>query len=202
MAAGHDGNIYTVSGGGLLVYNASGKLLKTLEPPDGQYIHDVAVGADGTLVLGCDNDVIATMTPDGEVLNIIKDAFAGNGGDDELDMRVAVDGAGNIYALGSFNYAVFKFNRDGKFVNRFGSEGDNAGQFTGPYAIGVDNQGRIYVSDFKGIQVFDGDGRYLNVFDPGGIVFGIAFDDQGKFYASSNNEMIYRFNIQKPSTGQ
>ena len=202
MAMDHSGHIFLVTDVTVVEYSASGQLIKTYSMPEDNFANTVAVGADGTLVIGCDNDVIITMTPDGRVQHTINGAFADNGGDDELDVRVAVDGSGNIYALGTFNNAVFKFNRDGKFINRFGSEGDNPGQFTAPDAIAVDGQGRVFVSDFKGVQVFDSNGLYLNVFDPGGAIFGMAFDDQGKLYVASNREAIYKLSIQQPSTGK
>ena len=201
MAAGHNGNIFLVSEVKVFEYDANGTLVKALPLPGDNFANSVAVGADGTVVVGCDNDVIVILNPDGNVVNTITGAFANNGGTDELDVRVAVDGLGNIYALGTFNNAVFKFNPQGKFINRFGSEGDNQGQFRAPDAVAVDGYGRVYVSDFKGIQVFDANGLYLTSFDPGGAVFGMAFDDQGKLYATSNSQTVYRFNIQKPSTG-
>jgi DNA-binding beta-propeller fold protein YncE len=200
MAMDHNGNLYLVSEVKVLEYDSNGNLLRTLELPNEAFANSVAVGADGKIIVGCDNDEIVILTSDGTVLNDIKGAFASNGGTVELDVRVAVDGTGNIYALGTFNNAVFKYNPQGKFINRLGSEGDNPGQFTAPDAITVDGQGRVYVSDVKGIQVFDANGRYLDVWDPGGAIFGLATDDQGKIYASSNSQTIFRFAVQKPST--
>ena len=78
-----------------------------------------------------------------------------------------------------FNNAVFKFGPDGKYINRFGGDGDRAGQFRAPGAIAVDGKGRVYVSDSKGIQIFDGEGRYIDVFKPdGGFASGMIFNDR------------------------
>ena len=70
-----------------------------------------------------------------------------------MSIRVAADGLGNVYALGQFNDAVFKFSPDGRFLTKFGGDGDEAGQFRAPGAIAVDNQGRVYVADFKGTDI-------------------------------------------------
>jgi sugar lactone lactonase YvrE len=103
---------------------------------------------------------------------------------------VAVDGLGNIYALGSFNNAVFKFSPEGKYLTRFGSDGDQPGQFRAPSAIAVDGKGRVYVSDFKGIQVFDGNGRYLAVFDPGGTASGMVFNDKDELFVAARKHVV------------
>ena len=104
--------------------------------------------------------------------------------------RVAIDGLGNIYALGTFNNAVFKFGPDGKFLTRFGDNGDQTGQFHSPFAIAVDGKGRVYVSDIKGVQVFDGNGRYLKVFKPDGLAFGMVFNDNNELIMAVRNHVL------------
>lgn len=93
--------------------------------------------------------------------------------------------------------AVFRFSPEGKFVNRFGSDGDGKGQFRAPNAIAVDGQSRVYVSDIRGIQVFDADGRYLaSIGVPNsGVVFGMVFDDQNALYVVANNSKVLKFEI-------
>jgi len=98
-------------------------------------------------------------------------------------MRVAVDGLDQIYALGSFNEVVFKFTADGRFVNRFGSRGNEPGQFTSPSAIAIDQQGNVYIADMLKILIFDSDGRFIDQFEaPGGAPSGLAFDQQNNLY--------------------
>jgi sugar lactone lactonase YvrE len=140
---------------------------------------------------------VAHMDINGKVLSTIPDAISTVSGDPELDSRIAIDGEGNVYLLGTFNSAVFKFGPDGKYLNKFGSDGDKPGQFRAPYAIAVDGQGNVYVSDVKGIQVFDKDGRYVDVINLDGACFGMAFDDQGKLYITTNVNKIIKFAISK-----
>jgi hypothetical protein len=107
---------------------------------------------------------------------------------------VAADGKGNLYALGTFNNAVFKFSPEGKYLSRFGGEGDEPGQFRAPDAIAVDGLGRVYVSDFKGIQAFDSSGRYLAIISMPDYLpaFGLAFDDQNQLYVAARTR-IFKF---------
>jgi sugar lactone lactonase YvrE len=104
--------------------------------------------------------------------------------------RCAVDGWGYIYALGIFNNAVFKFGRDGKFINRFSGAGDQPGQFRAPYSIAVDGRGRVYVGDMKGIQVFDADGRYLTILNLKGVAFGMVFNDKNELFVVARDHVI------------
>ncbi len=107
--------------------------------------------------------------------------------------RAALDGLGNVYVIGGFSergklhQAVFKYDPTGAFVNRFGSAGNEPGQFRAPHAIAVDGHGRVYVSDIRGLQVFDGDGRFLERLDVGGTVFGMVFNDQDELFVVERN---------------
>ena len=120
----------------------------------------------------------------------IRAAISSASGESELDTKVAMDGLGNIYALGTFNDAVFKFGPDGKFLTRFGDAGEQPGQFRAASAIAVDGKGRVYVSDIKGIQVFDRNGRYLTVFKPEGSRSGMVFNDKGELFIAARKQVL------------
>lgn len=51
---------------------------------------------------------------------------------------------------------VLKFNSDGKFITKFGTYGNQPGEFRDPEHLAVDDDGNVYVSDRKNndIQVF------------------------------------------------
>lgn len=197
LAADHKGNVFVVSSTTIYRYDATGKLLGQIKSTDaeGYVLDDVAASADGTLYVIGGGETITHMDIKGKVFKIVPAAVSTVSGDSELDSKIAVDGEGNIYLLGTFNNAVFKFDSDGKYINKFGGDGDEPGQFHAPDTIAVDGQGRIYVSDIKGIQVFDGDGRYLDLIKFDGASFGMAFDDQGKLYITTNLNKIIKFSI-------
>ena len=103
---------------------------------------------------------------------------------------MAIDGLGNIYALGTFAQGVFKFSPEGKFLNRFGGAGHQPGQFSAAHAIAADGKGRVLVSDSQGIQVFDSDGRYITLFKPEGYASGMVFNDKNELLVAARNKVL------------
>jgi len=192
LAADRKGTIYVAESGRIDRYRGeTGEKLGALEYQRNGF-DDVTVGADGGLVTAwqSNRDDIVVFDANGKLVRTIPEAISGASGDSELATRVAVDGAGFIYALGRFNNGVFKFGRDGKFMNRFGSDGDQPGQFRAPYSIAVDGYGRIYVGDMKGIQVFDANGRYLALINSKGMAFGMAFNDKNELFVVARDHVI------------
>ena len=81
---------------------------------------------------------------------------------------VAWDRAGNIYnadGIGA-NNRIAKFDKDGRFLEHWGSTGSGPGQFNGVKALAIDAQGNVYAADAgnKRIQVFDAKGTYKSEF--------------------------------------
>src|SRR5678815_5570894 len=191
LAADRQGTVYVAEGGRIHRYRGeNGEKLGTLEYERSGF-DDVATAADGGLVTvwQSNRDDIVVFDKNGKVVRTIPEAISGTSGDSELAMRVAVDGAGNIYALGRFNNGVFKFGRDGKFMNRFGSDGDQPGQFRAAYSIAVDGYGRVYVGDIKGIQVFDANGRYLATINLKNMAFGMVFNDKNELFVVARDHV-------------
>jgi hypothetical protein len=200
LAVDRQGTVYVAHGTELFAYEGgTGELLGQIQYADGWGFEDVATTADGGLVTSwyMNRDDIVRFDAQGNAVLTIQSAISEQSGDSELDTRVAADGLGNIYALGTFNNAVFKFTPEGKFVNRFGGGGDEPGQFRAPFSIAVDGQGRVYVGDFKGIQVFDGDGRYLDLIKVDGPAFGLAFNAQNELVVAARHQVI-KYVLQQP----
>jgi DNA-binding beta-propeller fold protein YncE len=185
LAADRKGTVYVVEGGKIHRYQGeNGTQLQDLPYDDGYGFDDATVGADGSVIAAWyrNRDDIVRFNSNGQVANTIRAAISGASGDSELNTRVAVDGLGNVYALGHFNGAVFKFSPEGKFMNQFGGQGEQPGQFRAAQAIAVDGKGRVFVSDIKGIQVFDGNGRYLRMFKSEGGGSGMVFNDNNELF--------------------
>lgn len=193
MAADRSGRVYVVVYGKILLYDATGRALGEIAPPERGYIDSLDIAADGSLVAISRGEDIVWYSPDFEVVRVLEDAVSSISNDSELSSHIAVDGLGNLYVLGRFNDAVFVYGPDGKFKNRFGSDGDQPGQFRAPYVLEVDGKGRIFVSDSKGVQVFENDGRYIDVIDVTYVANGLAFDDLGRLYVTTNQYKVEKY---------
>jgi hypothetical protein len=193
LAADRKGTVYVVEGGKIHRYQSdTGTQLEDLPYDDGWGFDDATVGADGSVIAAWyrNRDDIVRFSNSGQVTKTIRAAISGASGDSELNTRVAVDGLGNIYALGHFNSAVFKFTPEGKFLNQFGGAGEQPGQFRAPQAIAVDGKGRVFVSDIKGVQIFDGNGRYLRTFSSEGGASGMVFNDKNELFVVGRKHVI------------
>ena len=88
-------------------------------------------------------------------------------GDGQFDHPgdVALDSSGELlYVTDSRNNRIQKFDSNGKFITKWGSQGITDGKFDFPTGLAVDYLGRhIYVADSKNdrIQKFDSDGKFI-----------------------------------------
>jgi DNA-binding beta-propeller fold protein YncE len=194
LAADRKGNVYVVQSGTIQKFEGlTGKPLGEISYGEGWGFDDIVATADGGLIAAWykNRDDIVRFDAGGNAVRTIRAAISSVTEHSELDTRIAEDGLGNIYALGRFNNAVFKFGRDGKYINKFGSAGDKSGQLQAPVAIAVDGKGRVFVADIKGIQMFDSDGRYLDVFKPdNGHASGMIFNDKGELYVVDRTKVV------------
>jgi hypothetical protein len=189
LAADRKGVVYVVHPGSIFRYEGpTGKLLgevPNLLPSRFDYYTDVFVALDGSLIIGSNNSILR-ISREGEIKLAIN--VSEKLGESVSISRVAVDGTGHIYALDSRADAVLKFSPEGRFINRFGGTGDQTGQLRSPHGLAVDGQGRVYVSDFnRAVQVFDGNGRYLDAIGGRELVFGIVIGDGDEIFTSQRN---------------
>jgi DNA-binding beta-propeller fold protein YncE len=192
LAADRKGTVYVVQSGIITRYEGeTGKSLGELQYSEGSGFDDAVTTPDGGLLCAWykNRDDIVRFDAAGNVVRTIRAAISTAADETELNTRVATDGLGNVYALGSFRNGVFKFSPDGKFLTRFGDSGDQPGQFRAPGAIAVDGQGRVFVSDIKGIQVFDSNGRYIAAFKPDSITSGMVFNDKNELFVAGRTKV-------------
>jgi ribosomal protein L7/L12 len=192
LTATRKGVVCVVQSGQINRYDGlTGKLLGKIAYSKGDWFDDVATTPqDGLAAVFTDNtDDVVIFDASGKVLLTIHGAVSAQTGEAELDARVAVDGEGYIYVLGTFNHVVVRYSPDGKYINRWGSQGNDPGQIDSANAIAVDGQGRVYISDFRGIEVFDSSGRYLARIDRSGI-FGMVFDDHDQLFLAGRTQWV------------
>jgi streptogramin lyase len=193
MTVDRKGTVYVAQRGVITRYNGeTGESIGTVKYSEGDGFDDVTIAPDGGLVCAWyrGRDDIVRFNAQGNVVRTIRAAVSTAADRSELNTRVAIDGRGNIYALGTFANGVFKFSPEGKFTNRFGGQGNQPGQISAADAVAVDGKGRVYVSDIKGIQVFDSEGRYLTSFRPDGVAFGMVFNDRNELLVVARNKVV------------
>ena len=136
----------------------------------------------------------------GKVTRVIPSVVSDQTDEPERELRLAIDGLGNLYALSRESYAVFKFSPEGKFINRFGSRGNSAqpDQFSlGVSAIAVDTQSRVFVVDSNRVLVFTSDGRYLATFAIDNSAYAMAFDDKNGLWLAESDK-VSKFAVNSP----
>jgi sugar lactone lactonase YvrE len=160
------------------------------------------------------------FSPDGELLEVwgsrgegegqfefIAAGFSGYG-----QGAIAFDSAGNFYVADTGNHRIQKFGPDRAFVTAWGSPGREDGQFLGATDVAVDAQGRVFVVDatrtdlpsaaeIGAVQVFDGEGRFLDAWgdrgeEPGQMSspMGLGIDGDGNILVTEfDNNRVQRF---------
>ena len=189
MSVDRSGTVYAVNPSHIFRYEgATGNLLGEIPNLNNgirEFYSAAFMALDGSLYAIGSNYNILEIGPDGKIKRTIK--VADKVGEDIRLEKLAVTGTGEIYALGG-KEEIFRFARDGRYINRFGGRGEGNGQFRSANAIAVDGKGHVFVSDSgRGVQVFDLNGRYLDSFGGNEVVFGIAVNDKDEIFATERN---------------
>lgn len=190
VAVAANGNIYTAEYNGrrVQIFDSNGNYLSKFATGTGygdndlQRLTDIHIDADGDIVVNdyMFNFRIHKFTAAGTHLASIQNHGSASG-EFLLAEFIAVD-ASQVYVTDTNNNRVQVFDRQGELVRVIGSTGSGDGQFSGPFGIDVDSQGRIYVSESGNdrVQVFDSSGNYLFKFGSNG---------------SGNGQFLYPFGL-------
>jgi hypothetical protein len=170
--------------------------------------------ANGTFLFAFGWKVNATVPVEGPqtctVLTGCQKGSAGTGdGQFSKPRRVAVDNDPasashhDVYVFDSGNLRVQKFDPNGAFLKKAGTEGTGPGQFEDEEdLVTVAPSGRVYVGDTPEakkprVEVFDGELGFLEEFElahQDRVSYGLAVDSAGDVYAVFNNPArIFKF---------
>ena len=157
----------------------------------GNRTHGIHVGPEDTIY--CVDDGIHTITKftrDGELLMTIGTSGVSSriwGGEPfNRPTHAAISRkTGHIYISDGYgNFNVNKYTGDGEYVKSWGGPGIDPGEFLRPHNIAVDDDDRILVADREAhrIQVFDGDGNVLDVWNNIHLPNGMTIGPDGNIY--------------------
>lgn len=193
LEADRGGTVYVVQSGGIRRYEGvTGKPLAALAGGGRATYSDPAPAPDGTFWAVTWPRGIVQLARDGSVLRTLDTREPI--GDDASPARVAVAGTGDVYVTGKHGGEVYRLDRSGRFVDRFG--GGRQRSFS---HVAVDTRGRVYVSGMDGATVFGVAGRQLASLG-GGVVFGLAVNDSVEVFAAlRNRHEVVKF---RPKAGE
>jgi len=97
-----------------------------------------------------------------------------------------VDSEGNILVLDLANFRIQKFDKDGKYLQSIGRQGQGPGEFERPWSMCVDTQQNIYVRDARDIDIFDKNGKHIKST--------VQYDLFGPFFGITNDGNIIAYN--------
>lgn len=188
-----------------------------IEGPSSPYLHEDL--ANGT----CYHYVVTVVTekgesPESEEVMAIPAPYLvaqviGCEGVDEGEFKsptgIALDKDGNIYVADTDNHSIQKFDKDGKFIARWGGDPSSAeGSYYYPRGLATGLDGEVYVADSGNnrIQRLDAEGNYLHTWGKFGfawkgadigrfdVPWGVATDRDGNVYISdTSNARIQKF---------
>jgi sugar lactone lactonase YvrE len=188
----------------VMVYDRSGNFLRSwgkgLFTPR---THGIAIDANDMIYSVDDGDhTVRKFTPEGKQLLLIgtpgKASDSGYDGKTHVSITrgappfnrptdVAVASNGEIYVADGYgNARVHRFSPDGKLIQSWGEPGTGPGQFRLPHGVGISPDNRVFVTDRENdrIQIFDRDGKFLDMWTHCQRPTDISFDKDGLVYVS------------------
>jgi DNA-binding beta-propeller fold protein YncE len=206
-------NVYASDplGGVIHVFSKAGRPLRTLgtklfERPTG-----IALDRARRLLYVSDSSHSKSASHRVRVLTLdgqwVRDLGTPQKGDEDgywnFPTYIALDPQGNVYVADSMNFRIQVFDPTGKFLRKYGENGDGPGAFSRLKGLAFDGFGNLYAvdgghsnvqlfnKDFQVLMFFGGYARRLEYFD---IPSGIAIDPKrNRIYIC--NEFISRVNV-------
>jgi sugar lactone lactonase YvrE len=188
----------------VMVYDRDGNFLRSwgkgLFTPR---THGIAIDANDMVYSVDDGDhTVRKFTPEGKQLLMIgtpgKASDSGYDGKNHGSVKcgappfnrptdAAVASNGEIYVTDGYgNARVHRFTPEGTLIQSWGEPGTGPGQFRLPHGVGISPDNRVFVADRENdrIQIFDRDGKFLDMWTHCQRPTDISFDKEGRMYVS------------------
>jgi DNA-binding beta-propeller fold protein YncE len=188
----------------IMKFDADGNLVKSFGAGMMYAPHGITVDPDGNIwtadggpnniPAGCpkpsiEGNLLRKWSSDGKVLMTIRGPVDGKPFTGLNDVRVTANG--NIYVADGHgrkaNMRILKFDKNGKFLLAWGSQGPGDDQIGIPHGLAVDKEDRVYVADRtdKALKVYDGKtGKLLHVWKQFGTPAGAYVDKNDMLYVN------------------
>ncbi len=176
VQVGSSGTVYVLDGGRVQKFTPYGKFIGIFErrTPDANTIGspcDLVTDDKGNvLILAVDYRAESDQTHpvriekysrDGEFISQWEADVGSGDGQLQRPEAIAVDAKSNIYIVDGGNQRVQKFDSFGKFLTKWGAQGESDGLFSFPRSIAINESGDVYVVDKRALQKFTAEGAFL-----------------------------------------
>jgi DNA-binding beta-propeller fold protein YncE len=175
----------------VLVFDAAGSPLGSLGADLITDPHGITMDREGNVyVADRDRHVVVVFDANG---NVVRELGSRNHAAQESPFNhpadVAVAGDGTIFVADGYgNSRVHVFTTGGDLIRSWGVHGHDSGAFRVPHGIAVGDDGRVYVADRENdrVQVFDAEGRLLDVWGGFTGATDVSIDDAGHIVVSDH----------------
>ena len=190
---------YVANGNGIVVYNSSGTLLTNWTVASARAVSFDPISNVVFVCSATTNQQIKVYDSNFNLIN--------SWGTNSLSYPygIAVGKDGLVYVADSGNNQIQVFDRQGKFLRKWGGTGASSGQFNGLYGIAIGLDGSVYATDFNNfrIQRFDSTGGILGAYGYGGwdakttaaaadgVVFAASAQHNDPFILSAQFDFAY-----------
>jgi DNA-binding beta-propeller fold protein YncE len=163
--------IFTRSKPAVQVYQTDGTFVRAWNSGDANGSHFIRIDTEGNVwTANITDHVVRKHSSEGKLLLTIGQVGVAGADREHFDKPtdMAVLPSGDIFVTDGYgNRRVVHFDANGKYVNEWGKEGSQPGQFALPHSIVADSKGWLYVADRENarIQVFDTKGKLLAVWE-------------------------------------
>ena len=194
--------VFQRSGPPVVVFDRDGYCLAEWPRRDGELedAHLIYVGPDDGIYLA-DRDAhqVLKYTPEGELVMALGTRYqAALQAPFNHPSDIAVAPSGELYISDGYgNSSVHRFTADGRYIASFGAPGSGPGQFLVPHSIRVAHDGRVFVCDRENnrVQVFSGDGEYLDQWTDFKCPMGIHIDANQTVYVTDQVPRLSILNL-------
>jgi len=182
-------------------FDATGRLVASFGAGQFRWPHGLFAAPDGSVwVSDGQKQTVMHFAADGRLLMTLgKPGVAGDGPDafnSPSDVLVApngdifvADGHGD-FPVPHTNDRIVKLSQDGTFIKAWGHHGSEPGNFDVPHGLAMDSAGRLFVADRANnrIQIFDQDGKLIDIWKQFGRPSGIYIRDDIVYVADSQSD--------------